>query len=280
MAGDDCAQPGWATGTCDVNGISIHYVSTGQGKPSLVALHGLSADGACWTPLARALQADFDVVMPDARGHGKSSAPAEGYSYLDHAADTTGLIEALRLDAPILLGHSMGGMTAAVAASQLGPMISGVILIDPTFISPEWQREVYESDVVEQHRQLLSSDKASALAQARLRHSRRSPEIVELVSNARFQTHIGAFEVLAPPNPEYAGLVRTIEAPILLVIGSKGIVSRETARELQRLNARLRYELIADAGHGLPYDEPDRLVAVVKPFVHSLIDEPAMLIGR
>lgn len=94
--------------------------------------------GACLSPLARSLEDDFDVVMPDARGHGRSSAPSEGYLYSHHAEDVHGLIEALELSDPVLLGHSMGGMTATVVASQLGSALRGVILVDPTFISPEW----------------------------------------------------------------------------------------------------------------------------------------------
>jgi N-formylmaleamate deformylase len=260
----------WISGVCEANGVKIHYLRTGGDKIPLISLHGLTGSGACWTPLARALESHYDVVMPDARGHGKSGAPVHGYMYRDHASDVIGLIEALGLAAPILLGHSMGGMTAAVVASQLGTAVRGVILADPTFISPEWQREVHESDVIAQHRQLLSSNKSDVLAQLRLRHPHRSSEIVELIADARLQTRIDAFDVLTPPNPEYRELVRSIFAPILLVIGGKGVLSLETAQELQNLNRRLRYELIPDVGHGLPYDQPDRLAAVVESFLRSV----------
>ena len=98
----------------------------------MVLPHGLTGSGACWSPLARALEAEFDVVMPDARGHGNSSTPLNGYRYEDYASDVVELIEGLELAAPVLLGHSMGGMTAAVVASQLAMAIRGVILADPT----------------------------------------------------------------------------------------------------------------------------------------------------
>ena len=154
----------WTTAVCEANGIDIHYLRTGGSKPPLVLLHGLTGSGACWRPLARALEAEFDVVMPDARGHGSSSTPLNGYRYEDHARDVVGLIQGLRLAAPVLLGHSMGGMTAAVVASQIATAMRGVILADPTFLSPQRQREVYESDAIEQHRRLLSLDRADMLA--------------------------------------------------------------------------------------------------------------------
>jgi N-formylmaleamate deformylase len=288
----------WTTGVCATNGINIHYVRTGGSKPPLVLLHGLTGSGACWTPLARALEDAYDVVMPDARGHGNSSAPLHGYRYDDLAGDVIGLIQGLKLAAPILLGHSMGGMTAALVASQAagtirngalpgealpseairsGPIpsdairsetIRSVILVDPTFLSPHRQREVHESDVAEQHRRLLGLSKSDVLAQLQARHTHRSPEILELLAEARLQTQLSTFDVLTPPNPEYPQLVSNIHVPILLAIGDKTpVVSLETARELQNLNPRVRVEQIQGTGHGLPYDQPDRLGAVVRSFL-------------
>jgi N-formylmaleamate deformylase len=260
----------WMSGACEANGIHIHYLRTGGCKPPLVLLHGLTASGACWIPLARALEGEYDVVMPDARGHGNSSAPLNGYRYEDHAGDIVGFIQRLGLAAPVLLGHSMGGMTAAVVGSRIATVIRGVILADPTFLNPERQREVHQSDVIEQHRRFLSLNKGEVLAQLRLRHPQRSSELIELLAGARLQTRIGAFDVLTPPNPEYRELVRTISVPMLLVIGDKGVVSFETARELQNLNPRLRVQQIQDARHGLQYDQPDRFEAVVRSFLRSV----------
>lgn len=260
----------WTSAVCQANGIDIHYLRTGGDKPPLVLLHGLTGDGACWSLLARALEAEFDVVMPDARGHGQSSTPPHGYSYQDHARDVVGLIQGLGLAAPVLLGHSMGGMTAAVVASQSAAPFRAVILADPTFLSPEHQREVYESDAVEQHRRLLSLDKAEVLAQARVRHAHRRAELVELIAEARMNTRIAAYDVLTPPNPAYHRLVSAIQVPILLVIADNGVVSEETARELQSLNPRLGVEKILDAGHGLHYDQPDRFEKVVRTFLQSV----------
>jgi N-formylmaleamate deformylase len=258
------------TRVCEANGINIHYLRTGGSKPPLVLLHGLTGSGACWIPLARALEGEHDVVMPDARGHGNSSAPLYGYRYQDHASDVIGLIQGLKLAAPVLLGHSMGGMTAAVVGSQIATAIRAVILADPTFLSPERQREVHESDVVEQHRRLFSLNKGEVMAEARLRHPRRSSELIELIAAARLQTRVDAFDVLTPPNPEFHELVRTICVPMLLVIGDKGVVSSETARELQNLNPRLQIQQIQDVGHALPYDQPNRFEAVVRSFLRSV----------
>ncbi len=261
----------WIRGVCDASGMGIHYLRTGGAKPPVVLLHGLMGSGACWTPLARALEHGFDVVMPDARGHGGSSAPQHGYRYDDHASDVVGLIRELELARPVLLGHSMGGMTAAVVASRGAEIIRGLILVDPTFLSPERQREVHESDVADQHRRTLGLQTSDLVAEIQARHPRRSPEIVELQAEARLQTSISAFDVLMPPNPEYRDLVRAIVVPTLLVIGDNSpVVTPEMAAELRGLNSRVRVEQIRGAGHGLPFDQPERLGEVVLSFLREL----------
>jgi pimeloyl-ACP methyl ester carboxylesterase len=262
----------WKRGVGEANGIRIDYLRTGGAKPPVVLLHGLTGSGAGWTPLARALEAaEFDVVMPDARGHGGSSAPDGGYRYDDLANDVVGLVRGLDLARPVLLGHSMGGMTAAVAASRGGGMFRGVVLVDPTFLSPERQREVHESDVAAQHRRILGLRKADFVAELRARHPRRSDEMITLLAEARLGTQLAAFDVLTPPNPPYREVVRAINVPTLLVIGDDGpVVTLEMATELRALNPRVRVEVIHGAGHGLPFEKPERLGEVVVAFLREV----------
>ncbi len=258
----------WTTGTCKANEIDMHYLRTGGKKPPLVLLHGLMLSGACWTPLAKALEEDYDVIMPDARGHGHSSTPNHGYYYHNLAADVVSLIDSLGLANPVLLGHSMGGMTAAVVASLHSQRLRGLILADPTFLAPQRQQEVYESDVADQHRRILKRSRDDYLAEVRTRHSHRSPEVIELFAEARFQTSIQAFEILTPPNPDYVQLIKTLEIPSLLVVGDASpVISIEMARELAGLNQHLKVIQIAEAGHAVPYDQPERFSEVVQTFL-------------
>jgi predicted alpha/beta-fold hydrolase len=69
----------WQSGDIEVNGLSLHYTRTGGDKPQVVLAHGFSDDGLCWTPVAELLEADYDVIMVDARGHGRSEGPEAGY---------------------------------------------------------------------------------------------------------------------------------------------------------------------------------------------------------
>lgn len=261
----------WITGTCKANEINAHYIRTGGDKPPVILLHGLMLSGACWTPLAKKLEKDYDVIMPDARGHGYSSTPDQGYRYNNLATDIVNLIDALGLTSPVLLGHSMGGMTATVVASLRPGRLRGLVLVDPTFLTPQLQHEVHESDVAEQHRQVLTRSKEDYLAEARTRHNHRSQEIMELFAQARFQTSIRAFDILTPPNPDYIQLINALDVPSLLVIGDNGsIVSSQMATELAKLNHHLQVVQIREAGHAVPFDQPENFSAVVQNFLRSV----------
>jgi len=265
----------WNTAFCETNGIALHYTRTGGRKPPLILLHGLMTKGLCWTSLAQALEPEYDVIMPDARGHGQSSVPNYGYRYENHADDIAGLIRALQLPPAFLLGHSMGGMTAAVVASRHPALLRGLILADPTFLSPQVQREVWDNNVAEQHRQMLGKSEEEIVAEARVRHPNRSAETLALFAQARLQTSLRAFDVLMPPNPEYRPLVRELRVPTLLVFGDKGIISAAVAEELQRLNPRLQAEQLRAAGHALQLDQPERFAALVQNFLREESARPA-----
>ena len=95
--------------------------------------------------------------------------------------------------------------------------------------------------------------------------------MVELLAEARLNTRMGAFDVLTPPNPDYRELVRAIGVPTLLVIGDREpVVTLEMATELRTLNPRLRVEQVRDAGHGLPFDQPERLGEKIAAFLREL----------
>ncbi len=95
----------WTEGSIKANDLNIHYHRAGgTGKPPILLLHGAMDNGLCWTPVARDLQAHFDVIMPDARGHGLTGGSLENFSYTLLADDVAALIGALGLEKPALLG--------------------------------------------------------------------------------------------------------------------------------------------------------------------------------
>ena len=121
-------------------GARIHYHRTGGDKPPLVLFHGFSDNGLCWTRVAQVLEENYDLIMPDARGHGLSEAPEGEYTARVHAADLAGLIRALGLGKPALMGHSMGGSTVANTAAFYPDLVACAVLEDPSLAAPDTPR--------------------------------------------------------------------------------------------------------------------------------------------
>ncbi|WP_163161276.1 alpha/beta hydrolase [Arthrobacter sp. Alg241-R88] len=95
----------------DVLGNDIHYTDSGAGRP-VVLLHGHASAAACWEPIITELEQDFRVLAYDTYDHGWSSnSPRQG-PLVDRAAELEHFINSLGLENPMIVGQSMGGMTA------------------------------------------------------------------------------------------------------------------------------------------------------------------------
>ena len=70
----------WSEGDVFANGIRHHYYRTGGNKPALLLLHGFNEYGLTWLRVAKELEQDYDIIMVDARGHGRSNGIASGFS--------------------------------------------------------------------------------------------------------------------------------------------------------------------------------------------------------
>ena len=106
----------WTAGIVTDGAVPIHYYRTGKGdKPLLLLSHGFTDNGLCWTRVTQSLEAEFDIVMVDARNHGESGR-AIGDS-ADLADDLASVILNLKLGPARLMGHSMGAGTVAFSRS-------------------------------------------------------------------------------------------------------------------------------------------------------------------
>jgi lipase len=98
--------------------------------PTVIALHGITASHVGWAVVARALPGRVRLIAPDLRGRGRSAGLPGPYGMARHAADLEAVIEALDLPRATLVGHSMGGFVALVAAHLYPDRFSDVLLVD------------------------------------------------------------------------------------------------------------------------------------------------------
>jgi len=138
----------------------FHYLSWGAERtelPTALLIHGITSSASSWVRVGPALANRYRVYAFDMRGHGESIKPPSGSYSLRHTADDAlAFMNALKMDNPVLIGHSWGGATAIVLASgafsdKPVPLLSHVILEDPAHHfgrgNPEVRARYYVKDI-------------------------------------------------------------------------------------------------------------------------------------
>ncbi len=261
----------WQSGDVVANGIKIHYYRTGGGKPPIVLSHGFSDAGLCWTRVARALESDYDVIMPDARGHGLSEAPDAGYAAVDRAADLAGFIQALGLDRPAIGGHSMGGSTSLYCAALHPEVVGCAILEDPGIRLETGSAPPRRSDEIRKTaEEARSSTREQVMALGR--KIRPNWDEVEYGPWADAKQRMSP-KAAAPRGEEpltWQEALAKITCPTLLVTADPdrgSIVTPEAAAEAKRILPSLEVVRLSGAGHNIRREAFEPFVATVREFL-------------
>lgn len=264
----------WSTAEPVVNGVRFHITRTGGNKPPVVLAHGFSDAGLCWTPVAQALEADYDLIMVDARGHGRSDAPESGYALTEMAGDLQGVIAALGLRRPAVMGHSMGGgMTLALAG--LYPDVPGAIIIEDA-------GALEASDFP--HRQPGRENPIDAML-ARIRSKTREELIADQRESMGWpEAELGPWAdaklalsaQAAQFNPavgiSWQELLPRISCPALLItadLDRGAFMGPEHIAKMRRGLPQLQVAHVPGAGHNIRREQFDRFMAAVRPFLAS-----------
>jgi len=271
------------------NGINIHYYrstpppkKTLLGKPrptlSVVFLHGVTDNAMCWVRVANALHNDFDLILPDSRGHGLSDAPESGYGVDDRAGDVAGLIDALNLDRPVLFGHSMGAETAMGTAALFPDKVRAVILEDPPWPGRFWGSTPEEKAerMSLMREEILQRQKKSIQALIEQAHEENPDwDEDELLPWAESKLQVSpniATRVLAPRR-RWSDYVRQATCPILLITADPdrgGLVTEKTAEEAAMYWRNGRAVHVPNAGHSIHRDQFELVVQPVREFLNKM----------
>ncbi|HEY2671265.1 MAG TPA: alpha/beta hydrolase [Rugosimonospora sp.] len=98
--------------------------------PTVLAVHGITANALAWAPVAEALAGRVSLVAPDLRGRAASRDLPGPYGMAAHADDLVAVLDFLGIERAPLVGHSMGGFVAALAALRHPDRVSSVLLVD------------------------------------------------------------------------------------------------------------------------------------------------------
>ncbi|MEV6610021.1 alpha/beta fold hydrolase [Kutzneria sp. NPDC051319] len=228
--------------TVRVGDVEIAYRDTGSGDgPPVVLLHAMASSGRTWRRLAAGL-GDRRVIVPDLRGHGRSSRAAD-YTLAGFRDDIVGLLDELGLRQVDLVGHSLGGRVAAMIALEQPGRVRRLVLED----TPPPPHEPGPPPT----RSLASL--AELLVWRAFDRAMVRPVVTQ------FRT----------PDPFWWSRLPAVAAPTLLVHGGPGShVRLDHVTEMTRRLPNGRLVAIA-AGHRVHSRCPNQFRDVVVPFLQS-----------
>ena len=122
--------------TIDVNEFQMYFEDRGDGEP-LLLLHGGMGIGADWKHVFPDDPESYRVIVPDLRGHGRSTNPSRVFTFRQCARDVLALLDQLGLDGVHAIGLSLGAKTLLHAATARPRAIGAMVLVSATPRFPE-----------------------------------------------------------------------------------------------------------------------------------------------
>jgi N-formylmaleamate deformylase len=260
----------WQSGDIEVDRLRLHYTRTGGDKPPVVLAHGFSDDGLCWSPVAELLAARYDVVMVDARGHGKSDMPKRGSGRGGLGGDLAGVITGLGLKRPAVLGHSMGAATALTLAGIYPDLPRAILLEDPPpwwmAASPTKRPSRADDSIID----LKRKTREELIAHAHTQSPTWSEAELGPWADSKLRFSIHFLSRGLGKSMDWSSTVQRIACPTLLITADteKGaIVPSEAATAFKTLVPQARVVHIAGAGHSIRREQFERYMEVVESFL-------------
>ncbi|GAA1634386.1 alpha/beta hydrolase [Leucobacter chromiireducens subsp. solipictus] len=246
--------------------------------PRLVVLHGAGLNAHSFDPVLLAL--DVPALAIDLPGHGRSDWRADADYRPDHLAiDIATALETLAPEPVVLLGHSLGGLTAALVAAARPELVRELVIVDITpGVSPGGdagavaefiggQRDFGSIDEIVDRavRFGIGSDRAALTRGVALNTRRRPDGRLEWTHHFAHLNGISASDDPFPYAPVW-GSLQSLELPITLVRASAGMVSAALAAEwTAQLPASTLVEV--PGPHNLHEAAPTELAAVLRPLL-------------
>jgi pimeloyl-ACP methyl ester carboxylesterase len=255
-----------------INGIRLAYQDFGDGPKSMLLVHGWACDHTTLAPQIDFFRHSYRVIAVDLRGHGASDAPHEEYTLAGFANDLACLSDELRLQKPIVIGHSMGGTVSLELAARYGHLISAIVLIDsvilphPAFL--EALRAFGDELDGEGYREALHKTVSSLFLTTddSMRKSRllsAMGNVPQHVLTSSFKNHITHYDA--------ALAARECKLPAAYIAAARKLADLD---RFVTLCPQLVVAQTLGAGHFSPLEVPDQINAMIERFCAVISQKP------
>lgn len=247
----------------------------GDGSPVLL-LHGLAGRAAEWRNTASWLTATHHVFALDQRGHGRSEKTLGDVSRDAYVADVIRVLDWLALGPVLLLGQSMGGLNAFLAAARRPELVRALVVVEASPAqSPRVQQSVQD---------WLSSwplpfptlADAKAFFGGETLYAQTWLEVLEEHADGywpQFEQTTMVRSMADVAARDYWQQWEQVRCPTLIVGGATSFVAQDDLREMATRIPLGTYRQVDHAGHDLHLDQPEAWRAIVSEFLQELADK-------
>ncbi len=259
----------------DIPGATLSVAEIGQGPPILF-VHGFPLNHSMWRNQLTEFSRDFRCLAPDLRGFGQSSVTAGKVTMEQFADDLAALLDALGVTEPVVLcGLSMGGYIAWEFVRRHAARLHALILCDTRAVadSPEAvaNRLKLAEDVVRLGPELVANAMLPRLFAPHTTAHR--PEWVQELRQVMLATNpqgIAAASRGMAERRDARPLLPTIDRPTLVIVGEHDAISPPAEmRDIATAIPRSVFQIMADAGHMAPLEQPSVTNAAISQFLES-----------
>jgi pimeloyl-ACP methyl ester carboxylesterase len=255
-------------------GATLQVLVRGEGS-ALVFIHGWAASQKFWQYQVRYLAPRFRTVTYDLRGHADSEKPAEGYSVPDHVHDLARLISQLHLSAPVLIGHSFGGMIALQYALDYPEGVKALVLVGASANPfPSWWQRFQLTLLGWVIR--LSRARAAKMTKERLFAPNTDAKLVDWVNTESLRTPVRVVLACLKAAKRFnvVNRIGEVAVPTLLVRGQYDQATPQALLDrMVRVMPRASRVTVKGAGHNCMLEQPDRFNAVLDGFLERLPEQ-------
>ncbi|ALW85216.1 hypothetical protein AUC43_08980 [Hymenobacter sedentarius] len=238
---------------------------------TFIGLHYWAGSGNEFQALAQLLAPHHRVLAPDLPGFGAAPAPQVDYSldaYADHVAQ---FIAAQHVERYALIGHSMGGKIGLALAARQPPGLVGMALLSPSPPGPEPMTAADRQHSQQAYGKAAEAEKTFRRITARPLREAQHQQILH--DNLRSSRPAWDAWLLLGSQEDIRARMGRLEVPCLVMAGERdGVLPLHVHlhHTLPLLPARTPLEVIAGAGHLLPYEAPEQVAALLQAFSQRL----------
>ncbi|MCC6394579.1 MAG: alpha/beta hydrolase [Bryobacterales bacterium] len=242
----------------EVNGIRMYYEVHGSGSP-LVLLHGFASSGEAWKRFAPEFAKNHQVIVPDLRGHGRSTNPSGEFTHKQAANDVFALLESLGIGRFAAMGISAGGCALLHMAISRPDKIEALVLIGTPPYWVEQTRAIMRKYTPES---MTANENTRELKRLRQIHRYGDEQIKALMR--QFSSFANSYDDVNFTPPQLG----TIRARTLIVQGDRDEFIPLSLAVLMRQSIRNSWLwIIPNAGHVAINSHPEEFVRIAADFL-------------